>query len=35
MDETLVIIPNIGSDADMEAQSHEVGLTVHWEPANH
>jgi tRNA(Ile)-lysidine synthase len=33
MDETLVIIPNIGSDAEMEAQSHEVGLTVHWQAA--
>ena len=33
MDETLVIIPNIGSDAEMEAQSHELGLSVRWEPA--
>ncbi len=33
MDETLVIIPNIGSDAEMEAESHELGLSVRWEPA--
>jgi tRNA(Ile)-lysidine synthase len=35
MDETLVIIPNIGSDADMTAESHEMGLAVRWEPAAH
>ncbi|QVL45371.1 MAG: tRNA lysidine(34) synthetase TilS [Methylophilaceae bacterium] len=35
MDETLVIIPNIGCDAEMEAQSHEAGLIVRWEPATH
>lgn len=33
MDETLVIIPNIGIDAEMEAKSHELGLSVRWEPA--
>lgn len=33
MDETLVIIPDIGIDAEMKAESHEMGLTVHWEPA--
>jgi tRNA(Ile)-lysidine synthase len=33
MDETLVIIPNIGTNAEMEAQSHELGLSARWEPA--
>jgi tRNA(Ile)-lysidine synthase len=33
MDETLVIIPNIGVDAHLKAASHEVGLTVHWQAA--
>jgi tRNA(Ile)-lysidine synthase len=32
MDETLVIIPNVGVDAEMQAQSHEMGLSVNWEP---
>ena len=32
MDETLVIIPNIGVYADMQAASHELGLSVTWEP---
>ncbi len=34
MDETLVIIPNIGNDAGMEAQSHEMGISVRWEAAS-
>jgi tRNA(Ile)-lysidine synthase len=33
MDETLVIIPNVGVDAHLKAASHEMGLTVHWQPA--
>lgn len=33
MDETLVIIPNVGSDAEMQAQSHELGLCVYWQPS--
>lgn len=33
MDETLVIIPNTGVDASMQAGSHELGLTVSWLPA--
>lgn len=32
MDETLVIIPNIGVDAELVAKEHEVGLVVSWEP---
>lgn len=35
MDETLVIIPNIGSHAELAAESHEMGLTIRWEPAGH
>lgn len=34
MDESLVIIPDIGVDAEMQAESHEMGLTVHWEAVN-
>ena len=33
MDETLVIIPNIGVDAHLKATRHEMGLTVRWQPA--
>lgn len=33
MDETLVIIPNVGVDAQMRAESHEVGLSVTWQPS--
>ncbi len=33
MDETLVIIPDIGIHAEMKAESHELGLSVHWKPA--
>lgn len=33
MDETLVIIPNVGVDAHMKAESHELGLTVTWQPS--
>ena len=32
MDETLVIIPNIGVDAELVAREHEMGLVVSWEP---
>lgn len=32
MDETLVVIPNVGVDANMQAASHEMGLAVKWEP---
>lgn len=32
MDETLVIVPNIGVDANLKAASHEMGLTVSWKP---
>lgn len=32
MDETLVIIPNYGVNAEMKAKSHEDGLIVNWEP---
>jgi tRNA(Ile)-lysidine synthase len=32
MDETLVMIPNVGIDAEMKAADHEMGLTVNWEP---
>jgi tRNA(Ile)-lysidine synthase len=32
MDETLVIIPNIAIDASLQAESHEMGLSVNWEP---
>ena len=32
MDETLVMIPNVGVDAQFSAQSHELGLQVHWLP---
>ena len=31
MDETLVIIPNIGVDAGLQANSDEMGLTVNWQ----
>lgn len=34
MDETLVIIPNIGVDAHLKAANHEMGLSVHWQPAD-
>ena len=34
MDESLGIIPDIGVDAEMQAESHEMGLTVHWEAVN-
>jgi len=30
MDETLVIIPNIGVDANLKAESHEMGLQITW-----
>lgn len=33
MDETLVIIPSVGIDANMQAANHEIGLTVSWRPA--
>ncbi len=33
MDEVLVVIPNIGVDADMQAMSDEIGLSIRWEPA--
>jgi tRNA(Ile)-lysidine synthase len=33
MDESLVIIPDIGVDVEMQAESHEMGLTVRWESA--
>jgi tRNA(Ile)-lysidine synthase len=33
MDETLVIIPNVGVDAHLKAANHEMGLTVHWQAA--
>ena len=32
MGETLVIIPNVGVDAEMIARDHEMGLEVSWEP---
>jgi tRNA(Ile)-lysidine synthase len=32
MDETLVMIPNVGVDAQFSAQSHELGLQVCWLP---
>lgn len=32
MDETLVMIPNIGVNAEMKASEREVGLTATWEP---
>lgn len=32
---TLVIIPNIGVDADMQAEPHEMGLSIRWEPNAH
>jgi tRNA(Ile)-lysidine synthase len=32
MDETLVIIPNIGVNAEMKAREHEMGLMATWEP---
>lgn len=33
MDESLAIIPNVGINAEMQAESHELGVTVRWEPA--
>ena len=30
MDETLVIIPNVGVDAGLQAGSDEMGLQVEW-----
>ena len=33
MDESLVIIPDIGVDVEMQAESYEMGLTVRWESA--
>jgi hypothetical protein len=32
MDETLVIIPNVGIDAGFKAEKHEMGLSVSWQP---
>jgi tRNA(Ile)-lysidine synthase len=31
MDETLVIIPNVGIDASFKAKKHEMGLSVSWQ----
>ena len=30
MDETLVIIPNVGVDAGLQAADEELGLMVYW-----
>ncbi len=30
--ERLVAVPNIGVDAELQAKSHEKGLSIHWEP---
>ena len=30
MDDTLVVIPNIGVDANLQASCNEMGLVVNW-----